>query len=612
MSIDLSKLTQNVNIFTFKNEKRYKLFSILQERLDNLTNDSYPFIIQFIKGNADTFFIDHQNTILFFKNVIISSKYNFKKFEIYLDICIFFSAEIKKNNITESELIAISLLYHNSIYYLFSHNFFSLKAIIDFSFLSEEIFVTFLPEIEEYDEEFARVRGDFLFNKNVQRPNLFKYYESVKNNKEDHKKYRNLNYHPSSLHKCIREDDLDTFQNYISRNNININYKFDYSYYDRVRTIDDTPSLIQVAAIYGSIKIFKYLFNMDTIIFNSNLLSYAYIGRNFEIIHLCEKKCSSKDVYFQSIILHDRELLTYFIENYGNFLKETDPDIVEALGEYEYIESEQPEYRALNYDALRDAILSFNYPIIHSSLRKIAYIVNRVEFKITYEYDRQFSILNDAEYDFELFKFLYDQRLIQLCSENDGQLYSEIKCGEFVLFENVRDYANDAFIYVFNDLIADINLIEVFNFCLQYNHDIGNYILDLQLESENYIGNMISSNLKSYIRLPDLILAVRFYNEDIVVKMIMLYGFIFEDIENLKKFAFNLPRYLSSKMIISLFARLRPLLSSDEMLVVTDIYVKAGISPLFDYFSQIPSPKVMDTKNFREEEELLDSQSGIL
>lgn len=605
MSTDLSKLTQNVNIFTFKNEKRYELFSVLQEQLDNLTNDSYPIIIQFIKLNADTFFIDHQNTIFFFKNVIISSKYNFKKFEIYLDICISFSAEIKKNNITESELIAISLLYHNSIYYLFSHNFFSLKAIIDFSFLSEEIFVTFLPEIEEYDEEFARVRGDYLFNKKDQRSNLFKYYESVKNNKEDHKKYRNLNYHPSSLHKCIREDDFDTFQNYISRNNIDINYKFDYSYYDRVRTIDDTPSLIQVAAIYGSIKIFKYLFNMDTIIFNSNLLSYAYIGRNFEIIHLCEKKCSSKDVYFQSIILHDRELLTYFIENYGNFLKETDPDIVEALGEYEYIESEQPEYRALNYDALRDAILSFNYPIIHSSLRKIAYIVNRVEFKKTYEYDRQFSILNDAEYDFELFKFLYDQK--------DDQLCSQIKCGEFVLFENLRDYANDAFIYVFNDLRGEINLIEVFNFCLQYNHDIGNYILDLQLESGNSIGYMISSYLKPRISFPNLIFAVQFYNEDIVVKMIMLYGFIFEDIENLKKFAFNLPRYLSSKMIISLFARLRPLLSSDEMHVVADIYVKVGHFHLFDYFNKIPSPKVMDTKNFKEEEEeLLDSQSGRL
>ena len=51
-----------------------------------------------------------------------------------------------------------------------------------------------------------------------------------------HIENRNRNYHPSLLHKSIREDDIDAFQKIISQNNYDINYIFDFSYYERARS----------------------------------------------------------------------------------------------------------------------------------------------------------------------------------------------------------------------------------------------------------------------------------------------------------------------------------------------------------------------------------------
>ena len=64
--------------------------------------------------------------------------------------------------------------------------------------------------------------------------------------------------------------------------------------YERAQTIDSNISLIQIAATYGSIRIFKFLWMQTDVELPKNLLLYAFFGCNNEIIHLCEEKLPDK------------------------------------------------------------------------------------------------------------------------------------------------------------------------------------------------------------------------------------------------------------------------------------------------------------------------------
>ena len=115
---------------------------------------------------------------------------------------------------------------------------------------------------------------------------LTSFYKEVKSDYQKHIKNRNSNYHPSLLHKAIRDDDIDTFQSLISKNNFSIDEPIKSSFYERVHVYEIDLRPIKIAAIYKSIKIFKFLFMNDAII-DDNLLDFALYGSDLDIIHLC-------------------------------------------------------------------------------------------------------------------------------------------------------------------------------------------------------------------------------------------------------------------------------------------------------------------------------------
>lgn len=116
----------------------------------------------------------------------------------------------------------------------FQSKFFQISSIIELSAIYPNLFINFLPEIEEYDPKYAKMREENL----VIDRNDISFYNFVKFNPEKHVINRSLNYHPSSLHKVIREDDFDKFQIILSRNNYSINHKIEYSPYERSRMIE--------------------------------------------------------------------------------------------------------------------------------------------------------------------------------------------------------------------------------------------------------------------------------------------------------------------------------------------------------------------------------------
>lgn len=102
------------------------------------------------------FFKDHGTTFTFIYYIVRAALFNFKKLELVLDVCIHFSNEIR-STITDYEILAIFSAYQISISYLFSKQFFSIEPIFKNSFCNSQLFNNFLPEIEEYDPEHAKI-----------------------------------------------------------------------------------------------------------------------------------------------------------------------------------------------------------------------------------------------------------------------------------------------------------------------------------------------------------------------------------------------------------------------------------------------------------------------
>lgn len=571
---ELSNIHTQVSEFISKNKEKYDIIIDLQNILYNLTEDSYPAAIELINDNKNLFFNNHSNSIFFFCLIIKSSQFNFKHFEVNLDILLNFSPELKKCHTTDFELIGISSDFTNSLNYLFDKNFFSIESIISYSFCDAFVFINFFPEIKKEDPEYAKKHLYNFFSPNrvqnlsnyyvkdpyIRKKYLIEFLRMVQINPEEHIKNRNLNYHPSSLHKLIREDDIDSFQSYLSQNEVSVNHRIKNSYYERARTIDDSMSLIQVSAIYASIKIFKFLWLSQDIIIDENLLCYAYCGYNFDIIHLCESKCSYDKVYLQPIALHQDNLLDYFIENFRDEIKE-DEKFKSKMKDFENDENNLYQTH-LNYASIEMAFYSLNYNVILNCLEKIVYIARNIQNVESNDGDNLISHI--ACIDFDLFHFIYCQRKPNI---------DKCKCGSHnkLLYDSIKLCKNDVAIFIFNDMKKIDYIFILLSSCLKYNHDIANYILDLQLEEKkkNCNGGPIFSEFYRNIYKDFLHEALRIYDEDIIVKMIKLYNFFDQGYASIFiQHAFEL---LSSKMIVSLLKKLATFVRKNDMLLMMDI-----------------------------------------
>ena len=184
------------------------------------------------------------------------------------------------------------------------------NGIIDFDQISVyryyELYRFLMPEYIEHEG-----------SKNIDR--LIKeladpYKDKLNQFRIDRKEYHS----DSTIAKIIRSDDVDSFSDYISRTNLPLDFKIPDSIYEvssDMRYMCNT--LIEYAASFGSINIFKYLYcHLDT--FPSNILLAAVFGGNFDIIHLLEKKgiVPNQFILFRTILVHRNELYDYFSSNY--------------------------------------------------------------------------------------------------------------------------------------------------------------------------------------------------------------------------------------------------------------------------------------------------------
>lgn len=561
-------MNDNVDVkyesFFSKNKAKYELFSSLKDSLVNLSKDQYDEVIKLIQNNKQVFFRDHADAICLYFTIVIEAEYNFKSFELYLDICIHFTSDFKNAGLTEFEMIKILLRFPNGISYLFSKKFFTIESIIEMSFINDLIFINFLPEIEDYDSEYSLKREKTILKGNQD------YLNYVKNNRQTHIMNRNLNYHPSHLHKLIREDDVESFQLYLAKNNIKINHKIEYSHYERSHTIENELSLIKIAAIYGSINTFKYLWIQNDIEFDNNLLSFAYFGQNFDIIHLCEKKCHSFEACDQPIFTNRKDLLYYYIDNFSDEIIENCQPINEGLKSF--VDDENNYFQNLNYTNIGSAIFALNLDIIKSCFPKIIYILKNIKM----EPEDEMSFFINSYYELDLFKLFWQIR--EKMPNDDEEFYNF----NYILLNCMQFSANDAFIYVLksfvinNDSLRSRRLIKkVFLSSFRKNHDLTNYLLDLQISGEINI-------------IPDFdafVYAARYYNEDIFVKLFKIDESIANKILLETNLLSQMLNSLSTKMICSLLKRFS-FLEKESLRLIADFFLKEGNQTVYKFIQE--------------------------
>ena len=130
---------------------------------------------------------------------------------------------------------------------------------------------------------------------------------------------------------------------------------------------------------------------------------------------------------------------------------------------------------------------------------------------------------------------------------------------------------NDAFKFLFSK-ISD-NEYYLLLESIVSNHDMANYLLDLQIkemdENVHKNENSLYSKFSNIITFPIFILAIKNYNEDIIVKMFKLYHSIIEN-QNLLNLVSDMTKFLSNRMIFNLFDKIPFLYNNDDLLLLLE------------------------------------------
>ena len=127
-------------------------------------------------------------------------------------------------------------------------------------------------------------------------------------------------YQPNTVEYFIKEDDIDSFQDFVTNQ-----YEYDMDSIHNLETNqpphfvawDTKISLLNLAAFYGSIQIFKYLF-MNNCKTSPDTFAYAISSGVMEIIHICEQKSLPlRNSLKVSVQFHQKEITEWIILNYG-------------------------------------------------------------------------------------------------------------------------------------------------------------------------------------------------------------------------------------------------------------------------------------------------------
>lgn len=153
---------------------------------------------------------------------------------------------------------------------------------------------------------------------------IVEYENSI--NPKNFEENRKIGENDEYICQLIRDDKIDEFISYVSRNSISLHTVIDKSIFETNNFILDkyiNPNLIEYAAFFGSSQIFKYLY-LNGAKLTSSVWDYAIYGDDEEIVHILENEGIPLDTfilfnsYGESIKGHHIHTTNYLLDNLNN------------------------------------------------------------------------------------------------------------------------------------------------------------------------------------------------------------------------------------------------------------------------------------------------------
>lgn len=368
------------------------LISLINEELDI---DSFLtfFRNRYTKSNNKKYFLNDLLNLI--KSVDKSVLSTTKKSVIY-QILTKLSVEIEQN-FTEENLFS---LYQNNeiiLLYLLENHIISIEMIRkNINYYWNKYF---FPELLESN----KILFFQFYSKNRVLNDKSNIINDYLTNISEFKIYRHENHSEDPIARLIRNDQIDTFIDTFEKMKIDLfSYKIKQSFFEN-QCIFYNVDLINYAAGFGSLQIFKYLL-MKKVKINKSIHKYAIIGGNYEIIHILEENNIefNSDSITTAIQYNQNEILNYLHSTIGlNFEK------IHLLICFEFfnyfalnlIFSENPEFFDLNeignnvfYESCKTGFITLSSFLINQRFIDVNYLYKIL--KIFYSTNGVYFIFN--------------------------------------------------------------------------------------------------------------------------------------------------------------------------------------------------------------------------
>ena len=170
----------------------------------------------------------------------------------------------------------------------------------------------------------------------------------------------------SPICEIIRNDEIDEFITYVTKTDSPLSSHINPSIFETNEFLfDKTPTLIEYAAFFGSIQIFRFLL-LNDVKLTEDLFLYAIHGRNADIIHILESnkiKPKYDKCLFEAIKCNHNEITNYIFSNY------LENDINKIRGYSTYIAEKDRYYDDMVYNGFGYFILEY---YTNDSINKLA------------------------------------------------------------------------------------------------------------------------------------------------------------------------------------------------------------------------------------------------
>ena len=173
---------------------------------------------------------------------------------------------------------------------------------------------------------------------------------------DEFKEKRKIGENDAYICKLIREDSIEEFIIYVNKNDCSLNSIIKPSIFEtNTFLIKNRTKLIDYAAFFGSVQIFKYLYKNDADV-NGSVWFYAVHGNNPELINFLEDNKITLydklyvDCFYESVACHHNDMANYIIDNYlpKNFSPEHQTRVIFKY--YNFLYFGNNIHNNLNYD----------------------------------------------------------------------------------------------------------------------------------------------------------------------------------------------------------------------------------------------------------------------